>query len=261
MNTVYADFQYSGLTLFFNHCLYFTLCLFYHLFDSGRMDTSIYNQLLQCNPRNLSADRIEAGKHNCFRCVVDNQINAGQGFKGTDITSFPSDDTPLHFIAGKLYDRNRRFGYMICSTFLNRIDHIFFRFLVSFLFGPMFHFLDHLGRFMLHIIFNNFQQIVLCLVGGQTRDSFQFLDTLLVQSGNLFLLLPHLLFPLRQISFFLLDRIGLLVDVLFLLLHAAFVPGNLGSAFLDLAIQFVLGTNGFLLHLQQSFPFLRFCSL
>ena len=111
----------------------------------------------------------------------------------------------------------------------------------------MFHFLDHLGRFMLHIIFNNFQQIFLCLVGGQTRDSFQFLDTLLVQSGNLFLLL--------------LDRIGLLVDVLFLLLHAAFVPGNLGSAFLDLAIQFVLGTNGFLLHLQQSFPFLRFCSL
>ena len=47
-------------------------------------------------------------------------------------------------------------------------------------------------------ISNNFQQIFLCLVGGQTRDSFQFLDTLLVQSGNLFLLLPHLLFPLRQ---------------------------------------------------------------
>ena len=77
MNSVYADFQCCRLSLFPNHGFYFFLCLFDHLFDSGRMNPSVHDQLFQCNSRNFTPDRIKSGEHNCLRRIINNQLNAG----------------------------------------------------------------------------------------------------------------------------------------------------------------------------------------
>ena len=47
------------LTIFANLRFYFSLGFLNHLFDSGRMDTSIYDQFLKCYSCHFTSDRIK----------------------------------------------------------------------------------------------------------------------------------------------------------------------------------------------------------
>ena len=120
------------------------------------MNTSVHNELLQSDSCNLSADGIEAGKNDGFRCIVDNEIHTGHGLKGTDISSLATDDTTFHLIIGKLYHRDCRLGYMISRTFLNGIDHIFLCFLACVFLCSGFQLFIELRRVMLDFVFNSF---------------------------------------------------------------------------------------------------------
>ena len=138
MKTVNTCFQ-SGIFAFLLHLIvHFLLCLLNRLFDSCRMNTTIHNQLLKSNPRNLSANRVKTGNHNCLRGIVNNQIYAGQCLQRTDISSFSTDDSALHLIIRKLYDRNGGFRNMVGGTALDGIDHDFLGFLIRSLFGLCF---------------------------------------------------------------------------------------------------------------------------
>ena len=92
------------LTIFTNLRFYFFLSFLNHLFDSGRMDTSIYDQFLKSYPRNLTTNRIKGRQYNCFRCIINNKIYTCKCLKGTDITPFTTDNSSLHLIAWKLND-------------------------------------------------------------------------------------------------------------------------------------------------------------
>ena len=48
------------LTIFANLRFYFSLGFLNHLFDSGRMDTSIYDQFLKSYTCNFTTDRIKS---------------------------------------------------------------------------------------------------------------------------------------------------------------------------------------------------------
>ena len=95
---MYANLESCGFSLFLDHYFDFLLRLLYHLFDSGRMNTSVHNQLLQRNSRYLTTNRIKSGQDYCFRCIIYDQIYTCHGLKGTDVTSLTSDDTSLHFV-------------------------------------------------------------------------------------------------------------------------------------------------------------------
>ncbi len=157
VNAVHSDFEQCRFTLFFDHDLYFFLRFFNHFLDSCRMDSSVHDQFLKCNTCNLTSDRIKTGKDHCFRRIINNQIHTCHRLQRADIAAFPTDDTSLHLIARKLHNGNRRFGYMVCRTTLNGVNHIFLCLLVRFFFRPALHFLDQHGCLMLYFVFNNFK--------------------------------------------------------------------------------------------------------
>ena len=103
MDAVYANFQSSGLTILTDHGLHFLLGFLNHFLDSGGVNTSIQNQLLQRNLRDLSPHRIETGKDNRFRSVIDDQIHTSQCLQRADVAAFTTNNTPLHLVAGQLY--------------------------------------------------------------------------------------------------------------------------------------------------------------
>ena len=119
-----------------------------------------YGQLL------FGSDQIRI--NNCLRCIINDQALHLSGLKSSDIPSLSSDDPSFHLITWKLYDGNRSLRHMVGCTFLNCVDDIFFRFFVCFFLCLCFQLSYHLGCFMLHIVFNSFQQIFFCLFGGKT---------------------------------------------------------------------------------------------
>ena len=132
------------------------------------MDSTVYDQTLKSNPCHLSANRIEPGKHDRFRSVVNDKFDTGEGLKCPDIPSLPADDPSFHLIAGELHDRDRGLGHVIGRTALDRIDNKLFRLFVCVFLGLRLQFPDHLCRVMLNIFFNSFQQIFFCLFGGKS---------------------------------------------------------------------------------------------
>ena len=57
--------------------------------------------------------------------LPSDQINTCQCFKSTNVTSFTSDDSTLHLITWKLYNRNCSLCDMVYCTFLDCIYHVF----------------------------------------------------------------------------------------------------------------------------------------
>ena len=165
---MYTYFKCSGLTFLTDHIFYFFLCFFYHLFDSGRMDTSIYDQFFKSDTCHFTTDWIKTGQNNCFRCVINDQIYTCHRLKRTDITSLTSDDTSFHLVIWKLHNRNCSFGNMIGCAFLNCVYNVFFCFLSSLFFCLMLHFLDQLCSVQFYIFFNCFQEIFFCLFRGES---------------------------------------------------------------------------------------------
>ena len=60
MDTCNTYFQCCSLSLFTDHRLNFFLCLFYHLLNSCRMDTTVNDQSFKSNPCYFPADRIKS---------------------------------------------------------------------------------------------------------------------------------------------------------------------------------------------------------
>lgn len=120
------------------------------------MDPPVDDQFFQRYARHFTSDRIKCGDDYRLRCIVNDQIDTCHGLESADIAPLAADDPALHFIAGQLYDRDRRLGHMIRGTALYGTDHIFLGAFLGFLFGFCLDLLDHSGRIQLHFIFNNF---------------------------------------------------------------------------------------------------------
>jgi len=62
------------------------------------MNTPVLNKTLKSKSCNLSAYRIKAGNGDCLRCVVDDQIYAGERFDGSDVAALSADDASFDFV-------------------------------------------------------------------------------------------------------------------------------------------------------------------
>ena len=60
MNSMDANLENGCLAFLADHGFHFLLRLLYHLFDAGRMDTSVHDKLFQRNPCHFAANGVKA---------------------------------------------------------------------------------------------------------------------------------------------------------------------------------------------------------
>jgi hypothetical protein len=99
------------------------LRLVVHLLDPRRVDTTVLDQLLEGELRDLAPDAVERGQHDCVRRVVDDDVDTGHVLEGANVPAFPSDDPALQVVAGELDDRHRRLCRVAGGDPLERIGH------------------------------------------------------------------------------------------------------------------------------------------
>ena len=113
-----TNLKNGAFTLLFDGVLNLSASLFHHVLNAGWMNSSVGNKLFKGQTGNLSANRLEAGKGDGFGGVIDNKINAGGGFNGTDVPSLTADYAALHIVVGQRHNRNSCFGGMVGCTAL-----------------------------------------------------------------------------------------------------------------------------------------------
>src|ERR1035438_7928046 len=107
----FTDFNYLILQLFFD--------LRHDFFNPRRVNPAIGNQLMQGKTRQLSTNRIKAGKDNGFRGIINNNFDTGSCLKSTNISSFTADDSTLNIIVINVENGNCIFNGMLCGNTLN----------------------------------------------------------------------------------------------------------------------------------------------
>ena len=153
MQIVNADLEGRLFAFLLDDRVDFLGRLFDHFLDPRRMDAAVYNELFERDTRDLSSDRIEAGQDDRLRCVVDDQIYAGERFDGSDVAALSADDASLHFIIRERDHRNGGFSHMIRRAALNRAGDDVFRLLIRFFLCLGFDLFDHHRGFVTDFLF------------------------------------------------------------------------------------------------------------
>src|SRR5437773_1495320 len=79
-----------------------------HLFDAARVNATIGDQPLQGEPRDLTADGIEAGDDHRVRSVVDDHVHTRRRLESADVAALAADDAALHFVRREGHGRDGR---------------------------------------------------------------------------------------------------------------------------------------------------------
>ena len=111
-------FEHGLLTRFKDLFLNILLCLLYDLLDPRRMDPSIEDKPFQGEAGNLSPHRIETAQGHRFGRIIHDKVDPCEGLKGTDVPSFPANNSPLHFVRWQGYHADGHFRGMVNSTAL-----------------------------------------------------------------------------------------------------------------------------------------------
>ena len=98
------------------------LCLV-GLLDAVRVDSPVEHQLLEREPADLAADRVEARQQHGLGRVVDDHVDAGDRFEGPDVAALAADDAALHLVAGQVHDADHGLGGLLAGHPLHRLDH------------------------------------------------------------------------------------------------------------------------------------------
>ena len=69
------------------------------LFDTGRVDTAVLDELMQGQTCYLTAHGVKATEDDGFGGVVDDDLDTRSGLEGADVTPLTADDTALDLIA------------------------------------------------------------------------------------------------------------------------------------------------------------------
>ena len=201
----------------------------------------------------ISFSRVESGNDHRFRRIVDDQVDAGQGFQGPDVPAFPADDPALHFIIGQGHYRNRGFRHLIRRTPLDGQGDDFPGLLVRGILGFLFHFLDQAGFVMFDFFPHIVQQFLFGFFAGEPGNPFQFHHLLVIQGIDFGLGFPQAVALFQKFFFLLFISIHLFVDVFFLLDQTPFIFAELCSSFLVFPFHFGPETVDFFLGFQQRF--------
>ena len=104
MQPVYAYLEYSLLACLAYLSIYLAARLLNHLFYAGRMYASVGYEALQRNSRDLTANRIKAGKYYGLRRIVDYEVDTRRSFQRAYVASLSADYATLHFVIRQRHD-------------------------------------------------------------------------------------------------------------------------------------------------------------
>ena len=93
------------------------------LLDAVRVDPPVQHQLLQREPADLAAYRVEAGQQHRLRRVVDDQVDPGDRLERPDVAALAADDAALHLVAGQVQDADHALRGLLAGDPLDRVDH------------------------------------------------------------------------------------------------------------------------------------------
>ena len=144
--------------------MYFLTALLHHFFNTGRVNSTVYYQFFQGNPCHFSTNRIESGKYNCLRSIINNQFYTGKLLQCANISSLSSDNSSLHLIVWKLHYGNRRFRHLISSTALNSFHNIFSSGFLSLFLSSCLILSNKQSCIMLNTVFHRVKQFLFCLI-------------------------------------------------------------------------------------------------
>ena len=95
MNTEVDNGTFTG----FHHFVFNLLSHFRnYFFNTCRVNTSVLYQLVQSQTSYFTTNRIKAGQHDCFRRIVNHDLDTGCRFQRPDVTAFATDDTAFDFV-------------------------------------------------------------------------------------------------------------------------------------------------------------------
>jgi len=95
----------------------------HHLFDTGRMNTTIRYQLMKRQPGNLSPNRIEGRQNDGFRGVINDNLHTRYRFESADISPFTANNPALNLVVLNMKHRNRVLNCSLGSNTLNGLNH------------------------------------------------------------------------------------------------------------------------------------------
>src|ERR1700682_2272381 len=95
VESLQADLQDRSLSFFFDPLQDLSSGLGNDLFDAGRMDPAVDDELVQRDPRHLAADGVEAADDDRFRGVVDDEVDPGCLLQSADVAPLLADDPSL----------------------------------------------------------------------------------------------------------------------------------------------------------------------
>ena len=220
---MHAGLIAGPLALFADGAVHFLAGLFHHILNAGGVNPAVYDQLLQCQSGNLPADGIEAGDGNGLGGIVDDQVHAGDGLQSPDVPALPANDAALHLIVGQGHHGDGGLCGMIRRAALNGGGDDLPALFLGLVLQLLLDLLDLHSGLMADIVFNAVQQILLCLVLGQTGQLLQSLQLLLANLLGLGLGLGGIGQTRVQVLFLALKGFGLSVQGGFLLLKRAFL--------------------------------------
>ena len=261
MDAVDTGFKGGAFALGFDDLLHLTAGFFHHFLDACRMDASIHDQLFQAQARDLAAHRVERGKRNGLRRVVDDQVHAGQCFERADITALAADDAALHLVVGQRDDRYGRFGNMIGRAALDGGGNDLARGLFAFVPDALVDLAQLNRRVVRGLSLDRLDQHLARLVAGHAGDLLQLFELLGLDTGQVVLFLLGCLQLAGKVFVFALERIAFLVQRLLALDQAALELLGLVAALLELAVGFGALLVDLVLGFENRFPLFGFAGL
>ena len=160
-------------TRFNNFFFDLTLGLGHHFLNSSWVNTSIGNELMQCQSGNFPADGIETAQDDRFRGVIHNDFNSCCSFNCPNVTAFTTYNSSLHFIVFDVEDRYRILHSMLGGNALDGLNHNTLGFFICR--KPRFFHdvLDVRSGFCFRFFFQCFHQLIPRLLCRKSCNDFQ----------------------------------------------------------------------------------------
>ena len=173
------------------------------LFDAGRVDTAVLDELMQGQTCYLTAHGVKATEDDGFGGVVDDDLDTRSGLEGADVTPLTADDTALDLIALDVEDGDGVLDSRLGRQALDRL----YDDALGLLIGGHLRFFDDLVDIALSLVLGfgakALDKTLTRLVCRESAEGFEALLLALTEELQLSLLL--LVLSLLDVVFFLLQ--------------------------------------------------------
>jgi hypothetical protein len=89
------------------------------LFDAGRVDAPVGDELLEREPGDLAAHGVEARDDDGLGGVVDDEVGAGGLLQGANVAALAADDAALHLVVGQVHRGDGALLHVVARVPLN----------------------------------------------------------------------------------------------------------------------------------------------